>query len=66
MNERAHTGGAYRCDCLAKYGTDIMDPFVGVYAADYELHYRSEAGNRDCGILLVGKCRLNWTIINGV
>lgn len=44
----------------------MINLILGVYAADYGLHYRSGADTRECGILLLGKARLGWTIINGV
>jgi hypothetical protein len=47
-------------------GTEIMDPIVGVYAADRELHNRNWGDTGGRYILLVVKSRLGWTIINGL
>lgn len=58
MIGRAHTGGAYRRDCIAKCGMEMMNPFIGVYAAHQGLHYRGGVDTKDCGILLLGKSRL--------
>ncbi len=65
MIGRTHAGAAYRCDCLNKIGVVTKILIVGVYAAVYGLHYRGGVATSDCAILLLGKSRLGWTMING-